>query len=121
METTQSPSPRTPLLISVSFRKNYAREEMVGNLKNISLTGAFLSHGGEDLQSGDKLYMTFNVSGRERTLSAQVIWSKGSGCGLKFTPTNKRDTQIIDDLIYFVENKRVGSRDILDKIFTRVA
>lgn len=121
MDTAQLPAPRTPLLVKVSFRRNYARDEGAGVLKNVSLSGAFLQHSGEALHSGDKLYMTFSVSGRERVVPGIVVWTNSSGSGIKFNPTNKRDTQIVDDLIYFVENKRSGSREILNSIFKKVA
>lgn len=120
METSTTPSPRTPLNIQVAFRKSYARDDANGSLKNISLTGAFLVHTGETLQSGEKLHLTFSVSGRERNVQAVVIWTNSKGSGVKFLPTNNRDTQIIDDLIYFVESKRTGTRGVLDQIFKKV-
>jgi hypothetical protein len=118
--TDNSPSPRTPLHIGVSFRKSYAREETTGTLKNISLTGAFLSHTTGTLGAGEKLHMTFNVAGRERDLHALVVWTNSFGSGVKFLPQNNRDVQIVDDLIYFVESKRTGTRDVLDSIFKKV-
>lgn len=120
MDTTQNPAPRTPLVVDVRFRRNYAREEDRGCLKNVSLSGAFLTHHAETLKAGDKLYLTFSVSGRERVVPAVVVWSNKIGSGVQFTPANKRDTQIVDDLIFLVENKRSGSRDILERIFKKV-
>lgn len=120
MESEKVPAPRTPLHIQVSFRKSYAREETKGTLKNISLTGAFLSHVDEALRAGEKVHLTFSVSGRERDIHAQVIWSNGKGAGIKFLPVNNRDVQIVDDLIYFVESKRTGTRSVLDEIFKKV-
>lgn len=122
MEALKSPAPRTPLHINVEFRKSYAREDAKGTLKNISLTGAFLQHNGnEELKVGEKLHLKFLVSGRERDVQASVVWTNSSGSGVKFLPTNNRDVQIVDDLIYFVEAKRTDTRDILDKIFKKVA
>ena len=121
MEALKTPAPRTPLHIDVEFRRNYAREESGGILKNISLTGAFLQHGSERLRAGEKVSVTFKVSGRERVIHGMVIWTNGFGSGLKFLPTNNRDVQIVDDLIYYVEAKRSDTRDILDKIFKKVA
>lgn len=121
MEALKTPAPRTPLHIDVEFRKNYAREESGGILKNISITGAFLQHTGEALKTGEKLALTFKVSGRERVVHAMVVWNNPMGAGVKFMPTNNRDVQIVDDLIYFVEAKRTDTRDILDLILKKVA
>ena len=120
METSNIPAPRTPLHIQVAYRKSYAREETSGTLKNISISGAFLTHTGEVLRSGEKLHLTFSVSGRERSVQAMVIWSNNKGSGIKFMPANNRDVQIVDDLIYFVESKRTGTRSVLDEIFKKV-
>ena len=121
METSKHPAPRTPLHIEVVFRKNYAREESSGTLKNISLTGAFLHHHADGLKSGEKLVLRFNVSGREREVQACVVWSNSYGSGIKLMPQNNRDIQIVDDLIYFVEEKRSDTKSVLDKIFSKVA
>jgi len=121
VNTDNSPAQRTPLNISVSFRRSYAREDVTGTLKNISLTGAFLTHGVELLRAGEKLHMSFSVAGRERDINAVVVWSNSFGAGIKFLPQNNRDVQIVDDLIYYVESKRSGTRDVLDLIFKKVA
>jgi hypothetical protein len=121
VEVSNTPAPRTPLHIQVAYRKSYAREDVQGDLKNISLTGAFLTHSGETLRSGEKLHLTFSVSGRERSVQAVVVWSNTKGAGIKFLPANNRDVQIVDDLIYFVESKRSGTKSVLDKIFNKVS
>lgn len=121
METTKQPAPRTPLHIEVEFRRSYARDEANGILKNISITGAFLQHVGEGLKSGEKVHLKFLVSGRERDVQAMVVWVNHAGAGIKFLPMNNRDVQIVDDLIYFVEEKRTDSKEILDTIFKKVA
>lgn len=120
MDAEKSPAPRTRLNVTVNFRKSYAREESSGSLKNISLTGAFLSHRGTSLRAGEKIQLTFNVSGRERQIQACIIWTNSYGSGIKFAPQNNRDVQIVDDLIYFVEEKRSGTRDVLSEIFKKV-
>lgn len=120
MQTENTPAPRTPLNINVQFRRSYAREEATGNLKNISITGAFLAHGEKSLKSSEKVNLTFTVAGRIRQVQAIIIWSNSYGSGIKFLPQNNRDVQIVDDLIYFVESKRTGSRGILDQIFRKV-
>lgn len=114
------PAPRTRLNIQVNFRKSYAREESAGTLKNVSITGAFLAHRGLSLKIGEKVHLTFTVSGRERQIQACVVWTNSFGSGVKFLPQNNRDVQIVDDLIYFVEEKKTGTRSVLDEIFRKV-
>ncbi len=121
METLSNPAPRTPLNIEVEFRKSYAREGSSGTLKNISITGAFLQNAQSALKAGEKLSLKFKVSGRERNVQAVVVWNNSNGFGVKFLPTNNRDVQIIDDLIYFVENKRTDNREIFSNIITKVS
>jgi len=121
MEATKTPAPRTALHLEVSFKKNYAREEARGTLRNISLSGAFLETGSSQIRQNEKLNLTFVVAGRERKISAQVIWSNANGCGVKFLPSNNRDVQIVDDLIYFVESSRNGRRDVFDLILKKVS
>ncbi len=117
METAKVPAARTPLHLDVAFRRSYARQDNQGTLKNISLTGAFLELSGHDLRIDEKINMTFVVASRERKITAQVIWKNSLGAGVRFIPQNNRDVQIVDDLIYFVETKRMGHREILGGIF----
>lgn len=119
-DTVNVPAPRTPLNLEVSFKRNYAREETIGILKNISITGAFLEFTGGDVRANEKLNLFFVVAGRERKIAAHVIWANSAGCGVKFMPTNNRDVQIVDDLIYFVENGRTEARSVMDSIFKKV-
>lgn len=121
METMNTPAPRTPLHLGVAFKKNYARQLSSGVLKNISLTGAFLECGAENFRPNEKIQLNFVVSGRERSVSATVVWSKSDGCGLRFNPASNRDVQIVDDLIYFVESNRTDRRSVLDSIFKKVS
>lgn len=121
MELPTQPAQRTPLNLDVQFKKNYAREETVGTLRNISLTGAFLDSPQQQFRTLEKINLRFIVSGRERKVAAQVIWTNGSGCGIRFLPTNNRDVQIVDDLIYFVENSREDRRDVFETIVKKVA
>jgi hypothetical protein len=117
-----SPLPRIPLQMDVEYRRNYARSGEKGRLKNISLTGAFLEvTPDQSLSPKDKLIVTILVSGRARQIPASVIWQSTHGCGIKFMPTNRRDTQIVDDLMYFVENSRSAQREVLDSIFKKVS
>jgi hypothetical protein len=115
------PAPRLPLKLSVDFRKSYGRQTERGVLKNISLTGAFLEAQNQEVQPNDKILLTLNVSGRTRQLHAQVVWRNISGCGVKFLPSNNRDVQIVDDLMYFVENRREDRKSVLDTIIKKVS
>lgn len=115
--TDKVPSPRIPLKLDVEYKKSYGRSQEFGELKNISLTGAFLQHTNEALKANDKVAITFKVGGRIRKINALIIWSNGAGSGLKFLPSNNRDVQIVDDLMYFVETKRENRRNVLDDIF----
>jgi hypothetical protein len=119
MNSTEKPAPRTPLKLEVEYRKSYGRSSEFGELKNISITGAFLEHTNEEIKMSDKVAITFKVGGRVRKINAAVIWSNAAGSGIKFLPTNNRDVQIVDDLIYFVESKREGRREVLDDIFKK--
>ncbi len=121
MSQEQGPQPRVQLHITIDFKRSYARQPAQGVLKNISLTGAFLECEGSDFKQEDKLVLTFTVSGRERKIPASVIWSNNFGAGIKFKPANNRDVQIIDDLIYFVEESRSDRRGVLNNILKNVA
>lgn len=119
-QDNSTPAPRLPLEMDVEFRRSYAREATPGTLRNISMTGAFLETGTLDLQSKDKVVVTLVVSGRRRNVTAKVVWKNQRGFGLQFQPFNNRDVQIVDDLIYFVENNRESRRSIFDDILKRV-
>ncbi|MBX3020533.1 MAG: PilZ domain-containing protein [Bdellovibrionales bacterium] len=111
------PSPRIPLQMHIEYRKSYGRQNVKGVLKNISLTGAFLETETIELAPEDKVVIEFVVSERRRKMAATIIWKNGKGCGIQFHPFNKRDTQIVDDLMYFVQNRREFRRSLLDDIF----
>lgn len=115
------PSPRLPLQMNIEFRKSYARQAGKGTLRNISLTGAFLETETLELYPSDKLVITFVLSERVRRMTATIVWKNGRGCGVQFHPFNKRDVQIVDDLMYFVQNSRTGSRNVLEDIFAVVS
>ena len=118
---TQTPAPRTPMNLEVEYRRSYAREESRGFIKNISLTGAYIANQDPTVQPGDKIQVRLVVSGRERMIPAAVVWRNAFGCGVRFMPTNNRDAQIVDDLIYFAESKRSDSRDVITDILRRVS
>lgn len=117
----KEPAARMPLQMEVEFRRSYSRQAEQGKLKNISITGAFLETSDLNFVPNDKIVLTLNVSGRERKLNAYVIWKGNTGCGLAFRPVNNRDVQIVDDLMYFVENKREARRSVLTDIFKKVS
>lgn len=121
VENSKKPAKRLPLVLNVEFRKSYARQDAKGVLKNISLTGAFLETDLTDLAPTDKLIITFQVSERVRKMAGTVVWKNGRGCGIQFQPFNKRDVQIVDDLMYFVENRREGRKEVLDIILKQVS
>ncbi len=106
--------------MEVSFKKNYAREENKGRLRNISLSGAFLETTGDAFRANEKIQLRFVVEGRERKITAFVIWVNSVGCGVKFLPVNNRDVQIVDDLIYYVENSRSTRRTVIEQILKKV-
>jgi hypothetical protein len=117
----EKPATRLPLQLPIEYRKNYSRKSDYGDLKNISLTGAFLVlKDREEVMVNDKINIHFKVSGRERTLHASVVWLGEDGCGLQFHPDNNRDVQIVDDLMYFVKGRRLKNRNVLDQIFSKV-
>lgn len=120
MNSDKIPSPRIPLAVEVEFKRSYSRQGSKGTLRNISLTGAFLENVEKTLEPGDKLQVVFTVAGRVRKLKADVVWRNTLGAGIRFAPTNNRDTQIIDDLMYFVENKRSSSKGVFDSILKKV-
>ena len=109
--------PRMNLDLDVNYRQSYGRQHVKGRLKNISLSGAFLSDLTKDFKLNEKLTFEFSVGGRKRELCADVVWKNMNGCGVRFKHINKRDVQIIDDLMYFVENKKESVKNILDSIF----
>lgn len=121
MSSTGLPAPRTPLILEVTFRRSYARNDLLGILKNISLGGAFLELENHSLNVEEKLNLSFVVGSRERKITAQIVWKNALGAGIKFLPVNNQDIQIIDDLIYYVESKRMGHRGILDGILKKVS
>jgi hypothetical protein len=115
------PSPRIPLQMQIEYRKSYGRQNAKAVLKNISLSGAFLETITTELAPEDKVVLEFVVSERRRKMAATIIWKNAEGCGVVFHPFNKRDTQIVDDLMYFVQNRRDFRRNLLEDIFKQAA
>ncbi len=121
MSNSGTPAARFPVELDVEYRKSYGRDPSGGTLKNISISGAFLENSNPDAEVGDKLLITLNVSGRERIVNAAIVWKNQRGFGIKFSPFNNKDLQIVDDLIYFLESKREKRKDVLENIFKKVA
>ena len=120
--SSSTPAPRMPLQLDIEYRRSYARRGERGKLKNISLSGAFLEVDPENIpQQNEKVVLNFTVSGRLRKIQASVVWSNPDGCGVKFHHVNNRDQQIVDDLMYFVENTKSNQRTVLDTIFRKVS
>lgn len=118
----QTPAERLNLRLPIRFKRSYARDYSSASLKNISLTGAFLClPRGADVNLDEKITITFNVSGRQRKVVANIIWMDTSGCGIRFKPFNNRDVQIIDDLMYYVESKKETKKKVLNTIFKVVS
>lgn len=111
------PAPRLPLQMQIEYRKSYGRQNTKGVLKNISLSGAFLETDTLELAPRDKVVIEFVVSDRRRKMACTIVWKNNRGCGVQFQPFNKRDTQIVDDLMYFVQNSREFRRNLLEDIF----
>jgi len=120
-EQIKKPAKRLPVVLNVEFRKSYARQDAKGTLKNISLTGAFLETKMNDLAPMDKLIITFQVSERVRKMTGTIVWRNQYGCGIQFQPFNKRDIQIVDDLMYFIESKRECRKEVLESILKHVS
>jgi hypothetical protein len=119
---TTTPAQRHTLLFEVEFKRNYARRHTKANMKNVSLTGAFLENPENlDLEKDEKINLNLFVGGRARTLQATVIWKNHLGCGVRFAHSNNRDLQIIDDLIFYVESTRASQKSVLADIFKKVS
>lgn len=115
-------APRVPLKFPVEFKRSYARQKDNGTLRNLSLTGAFLeSDELNHVLPHDRIILNLSVTGRMRRLQATVVWKNSNGCGIQFHPSNNRDLQIVDDLLYFVSDKRCSQKLVLEDIFKLVA
>lgn len=99
-----SPAPRTHLELDISIKRLYARKPMTAHLKNLSLSGAFIELPIDGIFKDDKIKATFNIADRERTIELKVVWRNAEGLGVKFIFENNQDTQMIDDLLYFVQS-----------------
>lgn len=121
MDQNNRPLPRTKMNLDIQFKRNYARSQSVGLLKNLSLTGAFLEtpQVGE-LRKNDKIQLAFQVAGRNRKLHATIVWTNSTGMGLKFEHQSNRDMQIVDDLIYFVEASNSEKSEAIQNLFKAV-
>jgi hypothetical protein len=108
----QKPQPRIPLSMEIKFKKNYGRNTIPGILKNISLSGAFLKVDNiSKVSHNEKISLVLEVAGRKRAITAYIIWQNSEGCGVSFRHSNNRDLQLVDDLMYFVENDRSERRE----------
>lgn len=133
-----------PVKLDVEYKKIYARNFENAQLKQINNSEAYLFFQPEDstkdqpatnmdlqredairnkgdkkeiLHLKDKISIVLAVGQRKRTLQASVISKDPYGVKVKFHFYNKRDYQIVDDLIYFVEKSKEERRKRLDFIF----
>ncbi|MCC6276983.1 MAG: PilZ domain-containing protein [Oligoflexia bacterium] len=116
----QKPAPRHNVELNFEFKRSYGRQTVLASVKNISLTGAFVSTD-QPLRPSEKISVFLNVSGRSRKVAAKVVWVSEKGAGVQFQPFNNRDIQIVDDIIYYATEKTQSTRSLLDSILKRVA
>jgi hypothetical protein len=121
LKSDTNPAKRIMLAVEVNYRKTYGRQDLKGKLINISLSGAFLKTADLDFNMSEKIHLTFSVGTRTRDLVAKVVWKNAHGMGLEFFHTNNRDVQIIDDLIYYIEESRQDRKQVLSQIFEKVS
>ena len=121
LKSDTNPAKRIMLAVEVNYRKTYGRQDLKGKLINISLSGAFLKTEDLDFNMSEKIHLTFSVGTRPRDLTAKIVWKNEYGMGLEFFHTNNRDVQIIDDLIYYIEESRHDRKQVLSQIFEKVA
>lgn len=114
------PLPRLDTHIGLKFRKIYERRFIVGSIKNISLTGAFLKTL-QHIEVGYKLILKIELHSRIRNISASVVWKNENGYGVQFIKSSNQDMQLIDDLIYFEKKKKLKKQNVLKSILKKVA
>ncbi len=114
------PEPRFNVDLAFEFKRNYARNIAKAEVRNISLTGAFIKTE-VNLKPSEKLNVYLSVSGRTRKVAAKVVWVGDRGVGLEFQPFNSRDLQIVDDIIYYATEKNSSTKSLLGSILNKVA
>jgi sugar-specific transcriptional regulator TrmB len=118
----KAPSPRISLELNINYRRSYGRRIETATIKNISLSGAFIEIDPDiEVSPNEKVIVSLSVGDRVRKIPALVVWKNKTGCGIKFNHLNNRDQQIVDDLIYFVENSKHDQKTVLNDIFKSVA
>ncbi len=120
VDTNNKPAPRITVDVEIEFKKSYSRQADSAKIRNISLTGCFLNTE-IPLRPQEKINVVLNVSGRTRKLTAKVVWCTQKGAGIVFQPFNNRDVQIVDDLMYFANEKSSSTKDLLANILNKVA
>lgn len=118
----KKPATRTHTKIAILFKASYGRNFSQGSLHNISLTGAFLFSNNTDTEKNrDYINLYIKLNKRSRKLTAKVVWRTKHGYGLQFIKTSTQDKKLVDDLIYFEEQKNKAKQTILHSIFKKVA
>ena len=115
-----SPAKRFNVDLNFEFRRNYARQTNLAEVRNISASGALIRTN-QPLKPTEKINVYLSVSGRTRRVIARVIWVSEKGVGLEFQPFNNRDAQIVDDIIYYATEKTSSDKSLLDTILNKVA
>lgn len=114
------PAPRTPARMGVEFRRVYGRQVFDGIIKNISVTGVFIEHALR-FEKEDMVQIEMCIGNRKKKIKAKVIWSNEMGSGLQFHPKSKQEIQMIDDMIYFIEQRWHEMKGVLNNILIKMA
>ncbi|MBK9293645.1 MAG: PilZ domain-containing protein [Oligoflexia bacterium] len=117
---TKKPAERHNIDFDLDFKCNYARDFNKAQIKNLSVTGALIKTD-VALKPDERINVFVRISGRERKIPAKVVWIGERGAGIKFNHFNNRDIQIVDDLIYFVTEKGLSTKDLLQNILNKAA
>ncbi|MBE8221881.1 MAG: PilZ domain-containing protein [Bdellovibrionales bacterium] len=144
----KKPAKRTHAKISILFKESYGRDFSHGSLHNISKTGAFLfintankeaskaafsdtsKNAAESLventeksatENSKQINLYIKLNKRNRKILAKVVWKTKNGYGLQFIRSSVQDKKLVDDLIYFEEQKNKTKQTILHNIFKKVA
>jgi hypothetical protein len=117
----KSPAKRIRLNTPIIFRRKYSRREEYGCLKNVSDTGAFLSHKRGPLTKDEKIFLILDFLGHRREVVAIVVWTHEQGSGIVFQPHVDVDSLVVREFVEFVHEEKTKRSLILDSILKRIA
>lgn len=100
-----SRAPRIKVNYKIALKKLFSNNQDMVKIKNISMSGAFIEMSTEDFNTREMVGLNFVVSDRERVVQARIVWKSNEGIGVQFHPQNFQDQVIINDLIFFLQNK----------------